>query len=413
MTILYRMALSLAVFAVATTSINTGASPAKLKVVLRYDDYSDYTSIDVAESLIESARSVGGGLLVGVIPFPYADYPETVAPGAPPHPILSQEKVALLKRYAAAGAIEIAVHGFSHRNNVASGRHSEFSGLPERQQALLLRTAKESLETATGATIRAFVPPFNQYDEATLRALKETGFELVSAGMGSFSKSSSTLRFLPSTTYIDQLEECISTAISEGHTDAMVIVTIHPYDIVESGEKLPRIRRGHKQITLQSVLDVLKRLQKTDAAQPISVATLMTSGEDLSIERWQANLRLKQSSITQYRVLPATLHLYPLPGLYYSRGAAERLLANQRWAALALYGGLALVVAVLVPMATRPIRARFKHAATVTGGAALAGAAALMAMTLLSGFHTLFAPALACCLGMLLGAFTSRLFPRR
>jgi len=412
MTTLYRIAVSLVVFAVTTTAINANASPAKLKVVLRYDDYSDYTSIDVAKSLIESAKSVGAGLLVGVIPFPYGDYPKTDTAGAAPQPILSQKKIALLKKYAAEGAIEIAVHGFSHRNNVASGRHSEFSGLPESQQALLLRTGKESLETATGATIRAFVPPFNQYDATTLKALEETGFQVVSAGMGSFSKRGSTLRFLPSTTHIDQLEEVVSTAISQGHTDAMAIVTIHPYDIVESGDKLPKFRKGNRQVTLRSIRDELKRLQKLDAVQPTSIETMLASGEDLSIERWRANLQLKQSAITEYRLLPAALHLDPLPGLYYSREAATRLLANQRWAALSLYGGLALVVALIIRMVIGPISGLIKHAAAVLGGAAIAGVAALMALTLLRGFHTLFALALACCVGVLVGTVTSRHTPQ-
>jgi len=412
MTRIQRLVSTLTLITAVATSAAAATPSGRLKVVLRYDDYSDYTSIEVAESLIEAAREVGSSLLVSVIPFPYGEYPATDTVGTPPRPILSDKKVALLRKYAAEGAIEIAVHGYSHRNNVTEGRHSEFSGLPKGQQILLLRTAKASLERATGARIRAFVPPFNQYDATTLMALEETGFDLISAGMGSLSQSDSALRFLPSTTYIDELEGVVSRAIAQGHTNAMVVVTIHPYDIVESGDKLPKVRRGHKQLTLPAVLDELRRLKKLDAAEPTSIATLLTGEEDLSIERWQTNLRLKQSPITQYRLLPAALHLYALPGLYYSRDAATRLLENQRWAALALYGGLTLVVALLIRVLIGPIRGLIKHIAAVLGGAAIAGGAALIALTLLRGFHTLFAPAIACCVGLLVGAVTSRHTPQ-
>ncbi len=47
-----------------------------LKIILRYDDYSKYSPTDVEQMLFEMTKNIGGGVLVGVIPFPKAPYPE-------------------------------------------------------------------------------------------------------------------------------------------------------------------------------------------------------------------------------------------------------------------------------------------------------------------------------------------------
>jgi hypothetical protein len=397
------------VIASAHAHAKAGGSSGKLEIVLRYDDYSDFTSMEVAESFIDAAKSVGAGVLVSVIPFPYADYPDSFVPEKVPQPLLSQEKIELLKKQSAEGAIEIAVHGFSHENNVATGRNSEFSGLPESKQELLLRIAKESLETATGARIRVFVPPFNQYDAATLKALEDTGFEILSAGMESYSGTDSRLLFLPGTTYIDQLKDVVSNAVSEGHTDAAIIVTVHPYDIAESGEKSPEFRKGEGQTSMQSIIDDLKQIMESGAVQPSSIGMLLANGEDLSIDRWRSNLRLKNSAISHYRIIPADFGFYPIPGLYYSRHAAEKMYSNQIWSAAVLYGGLMLVAAFITWMFIRRIKRQYRNVGIVIGSIALLGIAGIVTVTVLSGFHTAFAAALSCGLGIFAASLTSGL----
>lgn len=408
MNIFRNMVVSVIILFITYTPAKAEGVLAKLKIILRYDDYSNYTSMELAQSFIETAKNIGAGVLVGVIPFPYGDYPESDTLGTILQPFLSMEKTALLKKYFTEGSIEIALHGFSHKNNVTTGRHSEFSGLPENEQALLLRMAKESLETATGAIIRTFVPPFNQYDAATLKALEKTGFKILSAGMGSYSKTDSRLLFLPGTTYIDQLRDVVYTAISEGHMDATVIVTVHPYDIIESGEKLPEFKKGHGQVSMRSIKDDLNQIIKSDAVQPSSIETLLANGEDLSIERWQANLQLKQNAITHYRILPDSFHLYPLPGLYYSRDSAERMHSNQTLSAVILYGGLTLVIAFITRVIIRRLTGHYKNITIIIGVIALSGVIGIVTLTMLSGFHTIFAAAMACCLGILAAALTNR-----
>jgi len=404
MSIFRKLVFSIVISVIISAHAKAEESSDKLKIILRYDDYSNFTSMEVAESFIDAAKSVGAGVLVGVIPFPYDDYPDSYVPGTVLPPLLSQEKLALLKKHVTDGTIEIAVHGYSHENNVSGGRKSEFSGLPENKQVLLLRMAKESLESATGARIRAFVPPFNQYDATTLKALQDTGFEILSAGMESYSQTDAGLMFLPGTAYIDQLKDVVSSCLSKGHTDAAVVVTVHPYDIVESGEKLPEFRKGRGQVSMQSINDELKQIVKSDAVQPSSIGMLLDSGEDLSIERWKANLRLKMSEITRYRIIPDVFGFYPMAGLYYSRHAAEKMYSNQLWSAAVLYGGLVLVTAIITRVFMLRINRQYTSIRVFIGGAALFGIAGIVTLTLFGGFHTIFAPALACGLGMFTGS---------
>lgn len=409
MNVFHKLVFSIFISVIASAPAQAEEVPDKLKIILRYDDYSNFTSMEVADAFIDTARSVGAGVLISVIPFPYGDYPESYVPDAKLQPFLSQEKIALLKKHLVEGSIEIAIHGFAHKNNAHSSDKSEFSGFDITKQSVLLRTAKDALDTATGANIRTFVPPFNQYDAATLKALENTGFQILSAGMGSYSKTDSRLGFLPGTTYIDRLKEVISSALSKKHRDATVIVTLHPYDIIESGDKLPQFRKNRGQVSIQSIRDDLNQISKMENVQFSSVGALIENGEDLSIERWQANLRLKKSVITLHAVLPGSFRVYPLPGLYYSKDAADRMYSNQLWSAVTLYGGLMLAIALITRTFIRRIIVRYKRITAVIVGISLSGLTGSAALYFLSGFHIIILAAVTCCLGMLMGALSNRL----
>jgi peptidoglycan/xylan/chitin deacetylase (PgdA/CDA1 family) len=389
--------------------LSLGAQANKLKIVLRYDDYSRYTSMQLAADLIEMAKHFGGGLMIGVIPFPYGEYPEKFDSSAVPPPFLNKEKTELLKKYLDEGSIEVALHGFSHKNNTpeGQGRHSEFSGLPEEKQTVLLKTAKASLEHAIGHKVRVFVPPFNQYDAITLDVLKNAGFELVSGGMMSFSSTDSTLKFLPGTTYVNNLKAVVETAIQKGHTEAMVVVTMHPYDIVESGEKMEEFRKD-KQVSLQQIRNDLAKISKMPDIEISSVKRLLDEDEDLAINRWKSNLRLKKNAITRYHLLPETFNLYPVKGLYYSRDAAERLITLQQLATLALYTTIFLVTAIISWLLVRLLSHRVRRSSLLISTLSLAGIALAGILFALKGIHPLLFTVFACCFGALIGAATFR-----
>jgi hypothetical protein len=197
--------------------------------------------------------------------------------------------------------------------------------------------------------------------------------------------------------------------LRNGHTDAAVVVTIHPYDIAESGEEFPEFRRKHgqKQVSLRSVIEELERIGGLARVELSSVTRMVDGGEDLSMERAQANLRLRESVVTRYHLLPAVLGLYPQYGLYYSMDAAERLYSRQKYAAVVLYGALVLLAGLVTGAVLRKISYRWGKAALVTGLASLIGIAGIGTIFAVSGFHAIFVYAVACCLGGLAGALVS------
>lgn len=163
------------------------AATATVKIVLRYDDYSSFQPdpriIAFERTLFHGVQAVGGHLIVGVIPFPGAPHPESEAAAAQAALPLGDDKRELLRRYVDAGTVTVAIHGYNHGDSrMLQGTASEFAGLPQDRQELLLRSARRALLDATGIEARIFVPPFNQYDGATLRALGRTGFDVLSAG---------------------------------------------------------------------------------------------------------------------------------------------------------------------------------------------------------------------------------------
>jgi len=244
----------------------TSAQGGELKVVLRYDDFSAGSRTETERTLFKLAQELGTGVLVGVIPFSPAAGQKQELPAAEPDLALPPEKLALLKEYAAQKVIEIGIHGFVHADNRAATRASEFAGLPLERQYQMLRTAKAAMESAAGSKARLFIPPFNSYDENTLRALDRAGYTLLSAGAGGPVLDQGGLAYLPGGPYPQRLKAAIVTALARGHTDALVVSTMHPYDFIGSVGSLPEFRRGAAQFSLDEVKRSLTALKSLDGA---------------------------------------------------------------------------------------------------------------------------------------------------
>lgn len=80
--------------------------------------------------------------------------------------------------------VEYALHGYRHEPRAngfgRSGQTTEFAGLPYDEQRVRIaegtRILVESLESAP----RTFVPPYATYDETTVRALSDSGIDVIS-----------------------------------------------------------------------------------------------------------------------------------------------------------------------------------------------------------------------------------------
>jgi hypothetical protein len=184
------------------------------------------------------------------------------------------------------GLVEVALHGFAHRTNptvpASPGSESEFRGLGYPSQLRMLSAGKSLLESLYHVSVTTFIPPWNSYDETTLRALDDLSFGLVSSSGQTYaipaSKSPERLRFLPYTCMPGHLREAVQFARISSDPDPIIVVLLHPSNFVE----YDRVRG---QLSRRTFADLLSWL----AAQP-DVATQTLSGaaktaRDLSYQR--------------------------------------------------------------------------------------------------------------------------------
>jgi len=380
-----------------------------VSVVLRYDDYSSFQTdprvIAFEQALFEGVQRLGGNLIVGVIPFPAVRHPE-VRPSGGVLPLpLGEDKRQLLRRFAEAGVLTVAIHGFNHGNNrLMADTASEFAGLPEAKQALLLATARDSLLAATGLAAKVFVPPFNQYDASTVRAMASTGFEVLSAGRSGPSLDQLPVLMLPSAIHPARMRRAVESALSDASAGAVVTVTLHPYDFVDTGQPMPGFRTGGAQIQLSDWLKDLRDVVSLRGVRLTSLKQLRNEAEDLSAARFRVNESLRFGPAARLRLLPESLGLYAADGVYYSTDRA-RDLGRLQLAAVIVIAFVTLVAALLV---TRVVRQRLLLRGSRTRrtwlGVSLITLLAVAGGSYGGGFSFLVLPALMGCAGLLLGS---------
>lgn len=336
--------------------------------MLRYDDYSSFDTdprvIAFERALFEGIRAVGGHLIVGVIPFPGVRHPQSEAPPEPLPLPLGADKRELLKRYVDMGVVTPAVHGFNHGNNRRDpDRASEFAGLPERQQILLLKVARGALQDGVGVDARVFVPPFNTYDAATLRAMHAAGFELISAGRSGATDATVPVRYLPSTVHPRDMRRAVATALRSGGEGALIVVTAHPYDFTDTGSPLPAFRAKESQISLAQWLGDLQALAQTEGVRFVSTEELLGENAELTPERFRANERVRFGFVASLPRFLDVLRLRASDGIYFPTGEAQRLYVQQIAALTA-----ALVIVCLLACAVWRLARRRRRPGSLCSG---------------------------------------------
>lgn len=396
--------------ALVALMIADAASAAGLKILLRYDDYSQSSNTDVEIALFDAVKAVNGAVLVGVIPFPSLPHPSPDAVDSPLAVELDEKKIGVLQRYASDGVIDVAVHGFNHRDITASGPgkpKSEFRGISEREQRHFLGVAKAALEAATGVRVSVFIPPFNSYDALTLIALEQSGYATLSATLSPQLSHASRVNFLPGGPYPQEFRDVVLSALARRHQDALVVATMHPYDFVESGQEMSSFRNGAKPVSIRQFADDLLYVQKLAQVQFVHGHDFVEQVGSLSSSRAEANLKLRENFVARHRLLPDALNMYALDGLYYEENSAFHMLLGQIAAAVALYGMLMigwlfLTVNILGRVAV------LRSFSLLIGGASTAVVIVLLVKASITGFYMSSAAGIACFIGILLGVGRSR-----
>jgi hypothetical protein len=139
------------------------------QVFFRDDDVGELTP--ALRCVVELLASAG-------VPCNYEVVPANLSPAA--------AKYLGEARAAHPGLISLNQHGNVHEQTL-NGEHvwSEFAGgRPYEEQRAAIREGRDRLRDALGGDFcaRVFTPPCHKYDETTLRALADLGFDVLSAG---------------------------------------------------------------------------------------------------------------------------------------------------------------------------------------------------------------------------------------
>jgi len=202
--------------------------------LLRYDDFSAYSSEAVEEKLVGILLRHRIPCTFGVIPF--ACLPESLLnAGEVKLSPLTAARAALLAPLLKAGLAEIALHGYCHLALAPLRGYQEFSDrMSPEVQRQLIRRGRSHLESVFGVKVRLFVPPWNRLSPSTAAVLQAEGLWLSSGGP-EVTASSATLAQLPCPTSLADTGRALATARRFGGDRNCVGTVLHDYDFKESG----------------------------------------------------------------------------------------------------------------------------------------------------------------------------------
>ena len=266
-----------------TDSQKTHEGNGNIYVVFRMDDYSALSDTDLELKIIRLFEERELSVTFSVVP--YVCEKDDKDPAAQPLIRLSDQKGLILKKKVKSGVLDLALHGYAHQSNNANDP-SEFGGLQYHEQLKRLKEGKALLEEIAEVSVTTFVPPWNQYDHNTLKAMKESGFNLLSAGWKGVVTSRTNIQYLPATCDLTLLPKAIDTVRLSSDKYPVIVVLFHHYDFKEYGDP-----RG--QFSLNDLATLLDWLLSQKDLNIISIGQAYRILDDLSpnrfivLERWR------------------------------------------------------------------------------------------------------------------------------
>ena len=279
----------------------------KITVIFRFDDYAANSNTALEVKVMDAFHEIKQPFTIGVIPFVWDQNKMKYLP-------LDNMKLQLLEDAYNNGIAEVALHGYSHRQNNDRGIRTEFEGLEYPLQFEKLAEGKRFLEDLTSATVTTFIPPWNSYDATTLEALEALGFNNISADQNGIPKPASPLKFIPNTCSLIQLKDAVSTARQIKDKAPVIIVMFHEYDFIEADQARGNI----------SFDEFYELLQWTINQNDVVITSINRAGRlipDLSAKRYH---HIRKHYLVMQRLFPS--FRMNLDGIYPSR----KMLAFQK-----------------------------------------------------------------------------------
>lgn len=252
-----------------------------VNVVFRYDDLT-LSPNETDKKVVELFGELNVPLSIAVIP---CDSNEN------PIPVTDSTLLARLQ----SSHFEVALHGLTHQD---LQHHGEFGALNEEETCRRIHKGKQILESASGKTIRTFIPPYNAINAYVPQALERDSMYILSADM--FNRIRGTIQYYPETLGHLMKERGIwnaaQTTISLCHEkDAICVVMFHAYDLSTEND-------------WQQLRDLLAYCKASPNVCLFTFSSLCDSGKDSDYTCYHANQLESglQKQFLQYGVLHST-----------------------------------------------------------------------------------------------------------
>ena len=198
-------------------------------VAFRLDDIQDYWLNDVQIQVMESFNKKNLPLTIGIIGNQFGEDPKIVS---------------YVNQTISKNLFELANHGWNHEN---------FTKFDQEIQTMLIKQTNNKLEQMFGIRPSVFIPPYNEYNNGTIYAMKKNNithfsssttstppFLLVNSQLYHFPEAAHTGELAPSSTLFVPLSHKLTLSqIQQSISDyGFAVVMMHPQDFsyIENGD---------------------------------------------------------------------------------------------------------------------------------------------------------------------------------
>lgn len=250
-----------------------------ISVFFRYDDFAATSPFDLEKRIADVFGSEELSFTVGVIP--YVTKGDIHDPKNLGNAELPFEKVDFINNMVKSHVIDPSLHGYEHKNYRSGTPYSEFRGLNYHLQYHKLLRGAELFEQQFGSWPQSFIPPWNSYDQNTLKVLESIKIKNISANRHG-DANNSKLTYLPVTVSFVDLPAALRCAQYLSCENIVVGVLLHSYDFIESGD-------NRSCISINDFQKVVKGVQETPNVSIFSADQILRQKYDLNGYRCRAN----------------------------------------------------------------------------------------------------------------------------
>jgi peptidoglycan/xylan/chitin deacetylase (PgdA/CDA1 family) len=233
-------------------------------VVIRIDDIQD---LEQGSTFAEAQTMVLGYHIEQNIPALLAIIPSDFGS--------DKELLETVRRGVQLGIFTAAIHGWYHE---------PLTDFTPAEQLAQIRMAQEKLESLLGVGVSALVPPYGDFNDATIDAAKKTNLTLISSSIysGDIPRIDGGLLFIPETvstaevdaTKNDWVSDSLKTIIDQTQQSwtqyGTATIVVHPRQFLDANQTWDKARWNLYLQTLEWIRLEGSQIVKADDARPIA-----------------------------------------------------------------------------------------------------------------------------------------------